>query len=164
MAALARMRVDPGDAQAHKAAAVAPCSKFQEWLEGARVVAVLKDDLGVNIRPIACGEVLWKLEAKVSAAIKGGVDLKSREGAQQGDPLGPLYLAASLQTVLEQVQEGHSEVIADLDDVLLMGPPLATAGAYDPYDLALTFSLLSRRLPRLGEPLFLFGCLEHKGA
>ncbi|KAK3233741.1 hypothetical protein CYMTET_55985 [Cymbomonas tetramitiformis] len=31
----------------------------------ARLVALLKDDIGVNVRLIACGEVLWKLVAKV---------------------------------------------------------------------------------------------------
>ncbi|KAK3238414.1 hypothetical protein CYMTET_51572 [Cymbomonas tetramitiformis] len=36
-------------------------------VSGARVVALLKDDLGVNVRPIACGEVLWKLVAKADA-------------------------------------------------------------------------------------------------
>eukprot|EP00854_Cymbomonas_tetramitiformis_P034229 gene34229-biopygen21595 len=39
------------------------------------------------------------------------------------------------ETVLERVQEGQPEVVvlAYLDDVLLMGPLLATAGAYDAY-------------------------------
>ncbi|KAK3283509.1 hypothetical protein CYMTET_8793 [Cymbomonas tetramitiformis] len=48
---------------------------LREWLAGARLVAVLKDDLGVNVRPIACGEVLRKLVAKIGVAVKGGADL-----------------------------------------------------------------------------------------
>eukprot|EP00854_Cymbomonas_tetramitiformis_P034151 gene34151-biopygen16581 len=61
--------------------------------------------------------------------------VKSWEGAQQRDSWGPLYLAAPLQTALERVQEGQPEVIvlAYLDDALLVGPPFATAGAYDAY-------------------------------
>eukprot|EP00854_Cymbomonas_tetramitiformis_P034035 gene34035-biopygen5472 len=35
------------------------------WLAGARLVALLKDGLSINVRPIACGEVLRKLVAKV---------------------------------------------------------------------------------------------------
>ncbi|KAK3278581.1 hypothetical protein CYMTET_13486 [Cymbomonas tetramitiformis] len=140
-----------------------------EWLAGARSVALLKDDLGVNVRPIACGEILRKLVAKVirkqrakafrnrfcgrpedgaqglraaqiGVAVKGA---RGPPGAQQrdplrrsrGDPLRPLYLAAPLQTVLERVQERHPEVIgmAYLEDVLLMGPPVVAAAAYDTY-------------------------------
>ena len=48
----------------HLAAGRAPAG-VREWLAGARLVALLKDDLGVNVRPIACGEVLRKLVAKV---------------------------------------------------------------------------------------------------
>ncbi|KAK3250745.1 hypothetical protein CYMTET_39884 [Cymbomonas tetramitiformis] len=176
----------------------------REWLAGARLVALLKDNLGVNIRPIACGEGLRA--AQVGVAVKGGANLgvhlvqaaldqwvcvkadaknvfnalhreavfeaidrdfpelwawtdlcygveanlgfrlgsadgsvmrfiKSREGAQQGDPLGPLYLAAPLQAALERVQERHPAVVvmAYLDDVLLMGPPVLATAAYTTY-------------------------------
>ncbi|KAK3250615.1 hypothetical protein CYMTET_40019 [Cymbomonas tetramitiformis] len=48
----------------HLAAGRAPAG-VREWLAGARLVSLLKDDLGVNVRPIACGEVLRKLVAKV---------------------------------------------------------------------------------------------------
>ncbi|KAK3263561.1 hypothetical protein CYMTET_27644 [Cymbomonas tetramitiformis] len=48
----------------HLAAGRAPAG-VREWLAGARLVALLKNDLGVNVRPIACGEVLRKLVAKV---------------------------------------------------------------------------------------------------
>ncbi|KAK3276043.1 hypothetical protein CYMTET_15858 [Cymbomonas tetramitiformis] len=205
----------------------------------AMLVALLKDDLGVNVRPIACGEVLRKLVAKVicrqrakalrarfcgrrqdddhgglraaqiGVAVKGGADLgvhtvqaaldrhpewvcvkadarnafnavhreamfeaierdfpelwawtdlcygvdanlgfrlggvdgsvmrfvKSKEGTQQGDPLGPLYLAAPLQVVLERVQEGHPSVVifAYLDDAFFLGPPVEAALAYETY-------------------------------
>ncbi|KAK3289147.1 hypothetical protein CYMTET_3418 [Cymbomonas tetramitiformis] len=222
----------------HLAAGRAPAG-VREWLAGARLVALLKDDLGVNVRPIACGEVLRKLVAKVicrqrakalrarfcgrrqdddhgglraaqiGVAVKGGADLgvhtvqaaldrhpewvcvkadarnafnavhreamfeaierdfpelwawtdlcygvdanlgfrlggvdgsvmrfvKSKEGAQQGDPLGPLYLAAPLQVVLERVQEGHPSVVifAYLDDAFFLGPPVEAALVYDTY-------------------------------
>ncbi|KAK3241371.1 hypothetical protein CYMTET_48861 [Cymbomonas tetramitiformis] len=55
--------------------------------------------------------------------------VKSREGAQQGDPMGPLFLAAPLQVVLEWVQKKHPGVIvfAYLDDACLLDPPLAAA-------------------------------------
>ncbi|KAK3256631.1 hypothetical protein CYMTET_34248 [Cymbomonas tetramitiformis] len=51
------------------------------------------------------------------------------------DPLEPLYLAAPLQTVLEQVREGHPSVfvLAYLDDAFFMGPPTAIALAYGAY-------------------------------
>ncbi|KAK3250613.1 hypothetical protein CYMTET_40017 [Cymbomonas tetramitiformis] len=71
----------------------------------------------------------------------GGVDgsvmrfVKSKEGTQQGDPLGPLYLAAPLQVVLERVQEGHPSVVifAYLDDAFFLGPPVEAALAYETY-------------------------------
>ncbi|KAK3238690.1 hypothetical protein CYMTET_51318 [Cymbomonas tetramitiformis] len=222
----------------HLAASRAPAG-VREWLAGARLVALLKDDLGVNVRPIACGEVLRKLVAKVicrqrakalrarfcgrrqdddhgglraaqiGVAVKGGADLgvhtvqaaldrhpewvcvkadarnafnavhreamfeaierdfpelwawtdlcygvdanlgfrlggidgsvmrfvKSKEGTQQGDPLGPLYLAAPLQVVLERVQEGHPSVVifAYLDDAFFLGPPVEAVLAYETY-------------------------------
>eukprot|EP00854_Cymbomonas_tetramitiformis_P034245 gene34245-biopygen22137 len=61
--------------------------------------------------------------------------IKLRENAQQGDPLGPPYLAAPLQAVLERVQERHLAVVvmAYLDDVHLIGPPVLAAAAYDTY-------------------------------
>ncbi|KAK3232660.1 hypothetical protein CYMTET_56995 [Cymbomonas tetramitiformis] len=37
--------------------------------------------------------------------------VKSKEDAQQGDPLGPPYLGAPLQTVLERVQKRHPEAV-----------------------------------------------------
>ncbi|KAK3280737.1 hypothetical protein CYMTET_11433 [Cymbomonas tetramitiformis] len=57
--------------------------------------------------------------------------IKLRENAQQGDPLGPPYLAAPLQAVLERVQERHLAVVvmAYLDDVHLIGPPVLAAAA-----------------------------------
>eukprot|EP00854_Cymbomonas_tetramitiformis_P034055 gene34055-biopygen7363 len=49
--------------------------------------------------------------------------VRSKEGAQQGDPIGPLYFVAPLQVVLEQIQERHPGeiVFAYLDDVFLLG-------------------------------------------
>ncbi|KAK3237218.1 hypothetical protein CYMTET_52689 [Cymbomonas tetramitiformis] len=68
----------------------------------------------------------------------GGVDgsvmrfVKSKEGTQQGDPLGLLYLAAPLQVVLERVQERHPSVVifAYLDDGFFLGPPVDAGLAY----------------------------------
>ncbi|KAK3287022.1 hypothetical protein CYMTET_5432 [Cymbomonas tetramitiformis] len=45
------------------------------WLAGARLVALLKDGLSINVRPIACGEVLRKLVAKIGVVVKGGAEL-----------------------------------------------------------------------------------------
>eukprot|EP00854_Cymbomonas_tetramitiformis_P013665 gene13665-biopygen14052 len=39
--------------------------------------------------------------------------VKSKEDAQQGDPLGPPYLGAPLQTVLERVQKRHPEMVLE---------------------------------------------------
>eukprot|EP00854_Cymbomonas_tetramitiformis_P016591 gene16591-biopygen17118 len=58
----------------HLAAGCVPCG-VREWLAGARLVALLKDDLGVNVRPVACGEVLRKLVAKVICKQRGRADL-----------------------------------------------------------------------------------------
>ncbi|KAK3273675.1 hypothetical protein CYMTET_18096 [Cymbomonas tetramitiformis] len=61
--------------------------------------------------------------------------VKSKEGRQQGDPLGPLYLAAPLQMVLERVQERHPSVVifAYLDDAFFLGPLVVAALAYETY-------------------------------
>ncbi|KAK3276531.1 hypothetical protein CYMTET_15395 [Cymbomonas tetramitiformis] len=81
-----------------------------------RAVTLPKDDLGVNIRPTACGEVLRKLVVKVicrqcAKALTGrfrghrqddepgglwAAQIRVKKGekrAHQGDPLGSLYLA-----------------------------------------------------------------------
>ncbi|KAK3273248.1 hypothetical protein CYMTET_18494, partial [Cymbomonas tetramitiformis] len=225
-----------------EAGAIAPCwdrqeAGSQQWcasgLAGARLMVLLKEDNGNNVRPIACGEVLRKLVAKViccaksfkarfcgrrqdgehgglravqvGVAVKGRVDLcvhtlqaaldrhpewvcvkadaknafnavyreamfeaierdfpelwawtdrccgvegnlrfrlggvdgsvmrfvKPKEGTPQGDPLGPLYMAAPLQ----RVHERHSAVFicAYLDDAFFLGPPAVAALTYGTY-------------------------------
>eukprot|EP00854_Cymbomonas_tetramitiformis_P016090 gene16090-biopygen16593 len=181
----------------HLAAGRAP-AVVREWLAGARLVALLKDDFGNNddehdgLRAVKGGADLcvhtvqaaldrhpeWvcvKADAKnafnavhceaMFAAVErdfpelwawtdlcygveenlgfrlGGADgsvvrfVKSKEGTQQGDPLGPLYLAAPLQAVLERVQERHPAVVicAFLDDAWFTGPPADAALAYGVY-------------------------------
>ncbi|KAK3273450.1 hypothetical protein CYMTET_18309 [Cymbomonas tetramitiformis] len=132
MVALARMRVDPGDVQAHKAAAVTPCRD------------VLLEICNHLVASQAPEQSPGTAGGRAAGGVKGGVDLgvhtvqaafdRHPEWARnRGDSLGPLHLAAPLQTVLERVQEGQPEVIvlAYLDDVLLVGTLLATA--YDAY-------------------------------
>ncbi|KAK3270601.1 hypothetical protein CYMTET_21006 [Cymbomonas tetramitiformis] len=118
----------------HLAAGRAP-EEVREWLAGARLVALLKDNLGVSVRTIACGELLRKLVAKIickqcAKASKGQL-CGWRQDAEHGGPLGPLYLAAPLQTLLEWFQEGHPKVVIFnfLDDAFFMGPSIATADA-----------------------------------
>ncbi|KAK3262306.1 hypothetical protein CYMTET_28829 [Cymbomonas tetramitiformis] len=61
--------------------------------------------------------------------------VKSKEGTRHKDALGALYLAAPLQTVLEQVQERHAGVVISsyLDDAFFLGPPTVAALAYETY-------------------------------
>jgi hypothetical protein len=58
--------------------------------------------------------------------------LRSREGTQQGDPLGCLYLALPLHEVLTDLHRAHPGVVitAYVDDVLLLGPPEMVRLAY----------------------------------
>ncbi|KAK3271532.1 hypothetical protein CYMTET_20126 [Cymbomonas tetramitiformis] len=51
--------------------------------------------------------------------------VRSAEGTQQGDPLGPFFMAAPLQPVLKEVLRAHPDVyiIAYLDDIHILGDP-----------------------------------------
>ncbi|KAK3261361.1 hypothetical protein CYMTET_29725, partial [Cymbomonas tetramitiformis] len=57
----------------------------------------------------------------------------SAGGAQQGDPLGPFFMAVALQPVLRATLSGHPDVyvMAYLDDIHLLGPPDVVRAAYD---------------------------------
>ncbi|CAI7903792.1 unnamed protein product [Closterium sp. NIES-54] len=57
--------------------------------------------------------------------------LTSGRGVRQGDPLGPLLFAASIQQHLRRVATEHPEVmvLAYADDITLIGPATATLGA-----------------------------------
>ncbi|KAK3234088.1 hypothetical protein CYMTET_55654 [Cymbomonas tetramitiformis] len=97
---------------------------------GARLVALLKP--GGGVRPIACGESLRRLAGKV------GDDgefrwVSSAEGAQQGDPLGPFFMAVALQPALQATLNEHPDVfiMAYLDDIHILGPPDKVRAAYD---------------------------------
>ncbi|KAK3258186.1 hypothetical protein CYMTET_32760 [Cymbomonas tetramitiformis] len=63
------------------------------YVGGARLVALLKDDLGVNIRPIACGEVLPKLVAKVICRQRAKAFRDRFCGLRQDDEHGGLRAA-----------------------------------------------------------------------
>ncbi|KAK3273068.1 hypothetical protein CYMTET_18671 [Cymbomonas tetramitiformis] len=76
----------------HLAAGRAPAG-VREWLAGARLVALLKDDLGVNVRPIACGEVLRKLVAKVICRQRAKAIKARFYGRRQDDEHGGLRAA-----------------------------------------------------------------------
>ncbi|KAK3249507.1 hypothetical protein CYMTET_41060 [Cymbomonas tetramitiformis] len=55
------------------------------------------------------------------------------EGTQQGDPLSPFFMAASLQPVLREILRAHLEVyiIAYLDDIHVLREPEQVREAYD---------------------------------
>ena len=57
--------------------------------------------------------------------------IPSEEGAQQGDPLGPMFMAAPMQPHLEATLEAFPDVylIAYLDDVTLVGDPARVRAA-----------------------------------
>eukprot|EP00854_Cymbomonas_tetramitiformis_P006324 gene6324-biopygen6365 len=121
------------------------------WLMGACLVALLKP--GGGVRPIACGEVLRRLTGKVVCRqmrmrFAAHFGAPSEEGAassaaqmgvgrrvlcQQGDPLGPFFMAAPLHPVLRAVLRAHPEVyvIAYLDDIHILGEPDSVRAAYD---------------------------------
>ncbi|KAK3263238.1 hypothetical protein CYMTET_27945 [Cymbomonas tetramitiformis] len=76
----------------HLAASQAPAG-VREWLAGARLVALLKDDLGVNVRPIACGEVFRKLVVKVICRQRAKAFRARFCGRRQDDEHGGLRAA-----------------------------------------------------------------------
>eukprot|EP00854_Cymbomonas_tetramitiformis_P004989 gene4989-biopygen4955 len=59
--------------------------------------------------------------------------ISSAEGAQQGDPLGPFFMAAPLQPVLQAALRAHPDmyIIAYLDDIHILGEPGRVWAAYD---------------------------------
>ncbi|KAK3233984.1 hypothetical protein CYMTET_55745 [Cymbomonas tetramitiformis] len=75
-------------------------AESREWLAGARLVALPKDDLGGKVRLLACGEI-W-LE------VKGGADLR----------------AALFRRMPE------CDISAFVDDVFFTAPPIATVDTY----------------------------------
>ncbi|KAK3276909.1 hypothetical protein CYMTET_15049, partial [Cymbomonas tetramitiformis] len=82
---------------------------------GARLVALLKDDLGVNVRPIACGEVLRKLVAKVICRQRAKA-LRARFcGRRQDDDHGGLRAAQIGVAVKGGADLGVHTVQAALD-------------------------------------------------
>ena len=56
----------------------------------------------------------------------------SEEGTQQGDPLGPFFMALPLQKVLERTLAAFPDVVilAYLDDIHILGPPDLVRAAY----------------------------------
>ncbi|KAK3236311.1 hypothetical protein CYMTET_53539 [Cymbomonas tetramitiformis] len=68
----------------------------------------------------------WELESRRA--------LSSAEGAQQGDPLGPFFMAAPLQPVLQAALRAHPDmyIIAYLDDIHILGEP--GRGAVEPLE------------------------------
>ncbi|KAK3271241.1 hypothetical protein CYMTET_20400 [Cymbomonas tetramitiformis] len=74
--------------------------------------------------------------AQVGVGVRGGAEfewIRSAEGTQQGDPLGPFFMAAPLQPVLREILRAHPEVyiIAYLDDIHILGEPERVREAYD---------------------------------
>eukprot|EP00854_Cymbomonas_tetramitiformis_P008275 gene8275-biopygen8365 len=79
------------------------------------------------------------IHSMVGARSAGGFSrmfewIRSAEGTQQGDPLGPFFMAAPLQpAVLREILRAHREVyiIAYLDDIHILGEPEQVREAYD---------------------------------
>ena len=65
--------------------------------------------------------------------------LLSQQGVHQGDPLGPALFLLVIHTILNDVQAENLEVVilAYLDDVMILGPPLDVLNAF--YDLKSSF-------------------------
>jgi hypothetical protein len=63
---------------------------------------------------------------------RGHCELRSREGTQQGDPLGCLYMALPLHEVLTDLHRDHLGVviIAYVDDIVILAPPELVRLAY----------------------------------
>ena len=63
---------------------------------------------------------------------RGHCELRSREGTQQGDPLGCLYMALPLHEVLTDLHRYHPGVviIAYVDDIVILAPPELVRLAY----------------------------------
>ena len=61
------------------------------------------------------------------------MELRSEEGTQQGDPLGPFYFCLGIHPLLERVAAAHPDciVIAYMDDVHILGPPGSACAAFD---------------------------------
>ncbi|KAK3254270.1 hypothetical protein CYMTET_36512 [Cymbomonas tetramitiformis] len=59
--------------------------------------------------------------------------VSSAEGAQQGDPLCPFFMAVALQPALQTTLDEHPDVfiMAYLDDIHILGPPDKVCAAYD---------------------------------
>ncbi|KAK3279509.1 hypothetical protein CYMTET_12604 [Cymbomonas tetramitiformis] len=106
---------------------------------GARLVALISLSLEVGCTRLpASGEVLGRLTGMVvGVGVQGGAEVcvhtvrallgvfpSCSDGyAQQGDPLGPFFMAAPLHPVLGEVLRAHPEVyiIAYLDDIHILG-------------------------------------------
>eukprot|EP00854_Cymbomonas_tetramitiformis_P009499 gene9499-biopygen9691 len=84
--------------------------------------------------------------------------VRSAEGTQQGDPLGPFFMAAPLQPVLKEVLRAHPDVyiIAYLDDIHILGDPAQVRAAYDA-----AVPLLAGIGLDLNPHMLLWGALEH---
>ncbi|MDO9013575.1 MAG: reverse transcriptase domain-containing protein, partial [Polynucleobacter sp.] len=70
---------------------------------------------------------------KLFYGIEGGlfiddiVSIASREGVQQGDPLGPFLFCLGIQAILADLTVSHPEckILAYMDDISILGPPAA---------------------------------------
>ena len=65
---------------------------------------------------------------------KDTLQLLSKSGTRQGDPLGPLLFAIAIHAALLRVQEKYRArgivIMAYLDDIYILGPPSATKAAF----------------------------------
>ncbi|KAK3252909.1 hypothetical protein CYMTET_37815 [Cymbomonas tetramitiformis] len=98
----------------HLAPGRAPAG-VRQWLAGARLVALLKDDLGVTVRPIACGEVLRKLVAKAICRQRAKAFRARFCGRRQDNDRGGLRAARIGVAVKGRADLGVHTVQAALD-------------------------------------------------
>ncbi|KAK3268450.1 hypothetical protein CYMTET_23049 [Cymbomonas tetramitiformis] len=76
--------------------------------------------------------------------------VSSAEGAQQGDPLGPFFMAVALQPALQTTLDEHPDVfiMAYLDDIHILGPPDKVRAAYDTIFPLLRAARLELNVPK----------------
>ena len=89
-------------------------------------------DRAPSLLPFAAWSYGGHSPLHVCGAPSGPPLLASRTGVRQGDPIGPLFFALTLQPALEAVQAAHPDVavVAYADDVFLVGAPADLPAAF----------------------------------
>ena len=102
--------------------------EVRKWLGGGKLCAIDKKDGG--IRPICMGSVLYGVDAMLMFYDR---TIRSQEGTQQGDPLGPVLFALALKTVTDKLCEEVPDLLLNrwyLDDGYIAGKVKKVSTAY----------------------------------